>query len=485
MNEINVGLAGVGYWGSKLARNLHSAPGCKLAAISDPDPARAADTVHQYPEARSMGSLEDLIAADDIEAVVLATPASLHAEHAIAALQAGKHVFVEKPLALSVPDAEAVIAAAEAAGRTLMVGHTFLYSEPVRMLRRLISEGQLGNVLYVYGSRLNLGVIREDLNALWNFAPHDVAILLYLLGEMPTRVSARQFPVLNRRLEDVAFVVLEFPSGVVGHLHTSWLDPRKKREFTVVGDEKMVVYDDTSVETPVQVYDKGVAPLPLEPGATVPAGNGRDEDFGEFRLKIRAGDILSPRVAAREPLRTEMEHFIECVRTGATPLTDGRHGRDVVAILAAAEASSALDGAAVTVGDRGGPERMTVPLLDLHAQHAALAPEINEAIQRVLAHGRFINGPEVAAFEHGWARYCEVPHAVGSSSGTSALTLALKAAGVGPGDEVITTAFTFIATVESIVEAGATPVLVDCEPDSGLMTPGATARRVTPDTARS
>src|SRR4051794_8186068 len=205
MSDISIGLAGVGYWGSKLARNIHEARGARLAAICDPDQSRLEATVHRYPTARAIRKLEDLMTAEDLDAVVLATPAALHAEHTRAALAGGKHVMVEKPLALSSSSCQELCEAARAGERGLMGGHTFVYSEPVRMLRRLIQSGELGEILYVYGQRVNLGVIREDLNALWNFGPHDISILLYVLGDVPVRVSARQFSLLNRRLEDVAF----------------------------------------------------------------------------------------------------------------------------------------------------------------------------------------------------------------------------------------------------------------------------------------
>ncbi|HVS28988.1 MAG TPA: Gfo/Idh/MocA family oxidoreductase, partial [Solirubrobacteraceae bacterium] len=197
MTEVSVGLAGAGYWGSKLARNIFEASGCRLTAVCDADPSRLDATIERYPGCRGELELDRLLAADDIDAVVLATPASLHAAHADAAMRAGKHVLVEKPLALSTADCEGLCALADETSLTLMVGHTFIYSEPVNMLRDYVSQGQLGELLYVYGQRVNLGVIREDLNALWNFGPHDVSILLYLLGERPVRVSARQFPVLN------------------------------------------------------------------------------------------------------------------------------------------------------------------------------------------------------------------------------------------------------------------------------------------------
>lgn len=347
--EVAVGLAGVGYWGAKLARNLQEIGSCRFVAVADPDDTRAMDVAGRYPDARPFGSLDDMLESDEIEAVVLATPAAEHHRHVVKALAAGKHVFVEKPLALSSLDGEELVAAAERAGRTLMVGHTFLYSEPVRLLRQLIQDGELGCPLYVYGSRLNLGVIREDLNAWWNFGPHDVAILLHLLGEVPVSVSARQFNLLDRRLQDVAFVVLEFPSGVVGHIHTSWLDPRKVRQMTVVGRDKMAVYDDMDTESPLRIYDKGVTQFSDTIDVDALAAPAGRESFGEFKLRVRAGGMVAPRVEPREPLRTEIEHFLDCVRTGGRPLTDGRHGLDVVRVLEAAERSAAENGAAVPV----------------------------------------------------------------------------------------------------------------------------------------
>jgi len=333
VNEIAVGLAGVGYWGTKLARNIDGAPSCRLAAICDPDPARLAESGKRYRDSAQFVQLDDMLSAPGVDAVVFATPASQHAEHVRAALDAGKHVLVEKPLALSLVDCDDLIARADATGLTLMVGHTFVYSEPVRVLRQLIQAGELGRILYAYAHRLNLGVIREDLNALWNFGPHDVSILLYLLERMPERVSANEYALLSRELQDVVFLVLEFPDEIVAHIHESWLDPRKIRQLTVVGDRKMVVYDDTDVETPLRIYDKGV---------TVPLAESHygESGFGEFKLQTRTGDMVAPRVISREPLHVEVEHFAECVRTGARPETDARHGRDVVAILEAADHSA-------------------------------------------------------------------------------------------------------------------------------------------------
>jgi predicted dehydrogenase len=352
MSEISVGLAGVGYWGTRLARNLHEARGSRLAMICDPDSARLETELHRYPRARGTASYEDMLADDELDAIVLATPAATHVDGAKAALLAGKHVMVEKPLALSSSECAELCELAADRNLTLMVGHTFVYSEPVRMLRELIRSGDLGGVLYVYGQRVNLGVIREDLNALWNFGPHDISILLYLLEDRPVNVTARQFRLLGRSLEDVAFVIVEFASGVVAHIHDSWLDPRKIRQFTVVGDRKMAVYDDTDVESPLRIYDAGVFSVSRDGvkqhrfGAYNPQ---ESQGFGEFKLQVRAGDAYIPRVEAREPLRVEVEHFAHCVLTGERPLTDGVHATRVVSILEAADRSAEAGGAAAPV----------------------------------------------------------------------------------------------------------------------------------------
>src|SRR3954449_12452277 len=315
MSQVSVGIAGVGYWGTRLARNLHEAQGTQLVAICDPEPTRLEAAVHRYPRARGIASFDEMLADEQIEAVALATPAAAHAGQARAALEAGKHVLVEKPLALSSAECDELADLAQSQERVLMAGHTFVYSEPVRMLRSLIQGGELGDVLYVYGQRVNLGIIREDLNALWNFGPHDISILLYLLGDRPVNVSARQFRLLGRPLEDVAFVVIEFASGVVGHIHDSWLDPRKVRQFTVVGDRKMAVYDDTAVESPLRIYDAGLFSVSSDGGTQHRFGAYNPHEstgFGEFKLRVRAGDAFIPRVEPREPLRVEVEHFAEC-----------------------------------------------------------------------------------------------------------------------------------------------------------------------------
>lgn len=335
---IRIGVAGVGYWGSKLARNVAEANGCTLAAIVEPDPERLAGALARHPGVEGIAGIAELVARDDIDAVVLATPASIHGEQAAAALAAGKDVFVEKPLALSTFVCDRLIQMADRGKRILMVGHTFCYAPPVRALREIIERGELGRIAYAYSQRLNLGEIRQDTSAMWDLAPHDLSILRYLLGASPHRVSSRQFPLVGSEAEDVAFLVLEYPGGVVAHVHDSRLDPRKVRQLTVVGDQRMAVYDDMDTEAPLRLYDKGVD---REPNL--------GEGFGEFRYQVRAGDMRAPRIEPREPLREEIEHFARCCAERTQPLTDGRNGREIVATLEAAERSARACGIAVEV----------------------------------------------------------------------------------------------------------------------------------------
>lgn len=349
-DSVRIGMTGVGYWGSKLARNIYESRECDLAWIVDPDPALRSAAADRYG-CPAFSDLGEALAQGAADGVVLATPASMHAEHARQCLEAGAGVMVEKPLALTGAEARSLTSLADSRGLVLMVGHTFLFSEPVRYLRQLIADGSLGDVLYVYSQRLNLGIIRDDLNALWNLGPHDIAIALYLLDDRPARVSSRQYALLSRELEDVAFVTLEFDAGPVVHIHESWLDPRKVRLLTIVGSKAMAVYDDTDGDSPIRIYDTGVVAHD-EDGQEVPLGQRAPEvgeSFAQFKLLTRAGDMHAPRLVGAEPLRSEIDHFAASLRGDHPPLTDGAHGADVVAVLEAADASSAQGGAVVPV----------------------------------------------------------------------------------------------------------------------------------------
>jgi predicted dehydrogenase len=314
---VRVGVAGLGYWGPNLARNLAAIPGCELSWLCDSSPETLARLTGAFPAARCTGSLGDLLADQHLDAVVLATPVPSHAELAIAVARAGKHCFVEKPLATNTADAERALAAAEQAGRILMVGHLLEYHPAVARLKELVAGRELGELYYLYGERLNLGKLRADENALWSLGAHDVSVALHLIGEEPSECVAHGASFLRAGVEDVVFCYLRFPSGIVAHLHLSWLDPHKERRLTVVGSKRMATFDDMLIEGKLTIYDKGF-----------------DEDtrsWGEYIA--RSGDTYSPRIPNAEPLRLECEHFIECIRTGATPRSDGRSGVRVGRVL--------------------------------------------------------------------------------------------------------------------------------------------------------
>jgi predicted dehydrogenase len=320
---MRVAVAGLGYWGPNIARNLAALPDVELAWCCDPSEASRERVAPSFPGARFTGELDEVLADHSVDAVVLATPVPTHAALARRVLEGGKHCFVEKPLAQSAADAEAVLAAAERAGRTLMVGHLLEYHPGVIKLKELIDGGELGRVLYIYGNRLNLGKLRADENALWSLGAHDVSVLLRLAGEEPHEVEARGESYMREGVEDVVFCFLRFPSGLAAHLHLSWLDPHKERRFTVVGEQRMATFDDMALEGKLTVYDKGFD----EPATT----------YGEYIT--RSGDVWSPRISNVEPLRSECEHFMRCVREGTTPISDGAAGLRVVRVLEALQRS--------------------------------------------------------------------------------------------------------------------------------------------------
>jgi predicted dehydrogenase len=314
---VRIGLAGLGYWGPNLARNFDAVPAAELAWLCDPDPEKLATLAARHPTARVTTDFDELLADGTLDAVAVATPVVTHAELARSALLAGKHVFVEKPMALVEEEAAALVALAEERGLVLMPGHLLLYHPGVRKLKDLVRSGELGEVLYVYGNRQNLGQVRRDENALGSLGAHDLAVILYLLDEEPSECHAHGESFLTDGVEDVVFCFLRFPSGKVAHMHLSWLDPHKMRRMTVVGTSKMAVFDDMELERKVTVYDK--------------AAEQRLGTYGEWQT--RTGDISIPRVANDEPLRVECEHFLGLVAGEGDGLEAAKAGRAVVRVL--------------------------------------------------------------------------------------------------------------------------------------------------------
>jgi predicted dehydrogenase len=327
----NIAQIGCGYWGPNVLRNFSAQQGCWVKFVAEINPERQAYVRANFPRSEVVEDLDTILNDPQVDAVVIATPASSHYELAKKALGSGKHVFVEKPLATNLPDADELVSLAAAAERTLMVGHTFLYNAAVRYARKLLAGEELGQLYYIYSQRLNLGQVRSDVNAWWNLAPHDVSILLYLMNdELPVSVSAVGVSYIQPGIEDVVFATLKWASGVTGHIHVSWLDPGKIRKMTLVGSRKMVIYDDVS-DDKITIFDKGVDRVPK-------IGERMDYDqSGDFQLIHRTGDIWLPRISFQEPLKTEAAHFLDCLRNGTQPLTGPKHARDVVAVLEATQ----------------------------------------------------------------------------------------------------------------------------------------------------
>ena len=334
-DRVRTAVVGLGYWGPNLVRNLHEIEPAEIAAVCDLAPDRLDAITRRYPAVKATTSYDEILADPDIDAVAIATPVSTHHPLAAAALQAGKHVFVEKPFAASVAMANDLIAIAEERDLVVMPGHTFLYSPPVLLIKSLIDSGDLGEIYFISMSRVNLGLHQQDVSVVWDLGPHDFSILRYWLETIPSHVSAMSRSCVLPGTPDVAFINLEFPDPhpAIGHVEFSWLSPSKLRRTTIVGSEKMVVYDDTSNE-PVRVFDSGV--MLKDP-----------ESFGEYRLTYRSGDIVSPHVPVAEPLALELSDFCSAILHGTTPRSSQEIGIDVLRVIEAVDESLACGGSRV------------------------------------------------------------------------------------------------------------------------------------------
>ena len=322
-----VGVVGLGYWGPNLARNFDRLPGAELTWLCDASDEALERWGAALPSGRTTTQLDDLLADHSLDAVVVATPVPTHAELALRVIDAGKHCFVEKPLARSEEEAERVVEAARAAGRVLMVGHLLEYHPGVEKLEQLVRSGELGDLRYIYSNRLNLGKHRTDENALWSLGAHDVSVILRLAGDEPFSLNAQGESYVKPGVEDVVFALMRFDSGLIAHMHLSWLDPHKERRFTVVGSKRMATFDDMELERKLTIYDKGI-----------------DQDYSSYGEYIaRSGDVFSPRVPNEEPLRIECRHFLDCVRDGSEPRTGGDSALRVVRVLERLQAELSSD----------------------------------------------------------------------------------------------------------------------------------------------
>ncbi|MGQ0505144.1 MAG: Gfo/Idh/MocA family protein, partial [Myxococcaceae bacterium] len=314
MNRI--ALIGAGHWGPNLLRNFHNHQTSEVAWVVDRDAGRLEQVKSRFPEVQLSQDAADVFRDASVDAVVIATPTVTHYALVKAALEAKKHVLVEKPITANTAEGVELTALAEKVGRVLMVGHVFVYNSAVRKVKQYLDEGRVGRVYYVSMVRTNLGPIRMDVNAAWDLASHDISIVNYWLGADPITASAVGGTWINPGIEDAVFATLRYPNGVLVNLHASWLNPRKSRDITVVGEGRMLTCDDMNLNEPIRIYDKGVTDARTQPGFV--------DTFASFRASVREGDITVPKVALGEPLKTECEHFLECIKTGKAPLTGGR-----------------------------------------------------------------------------------------------------------------------------------------------------------------
>jgi predicted dehydrogenase len=327
---VQVAQIGVGYWGPNLLRNLVANKRCKVSAVVDLSSERRDFVRGLYPAIKVTDNIEEVIHDPEIEAVVIATPVATHFDLAMRALAAGKHILVEKPMARSVTEVDEIGRLATEKNRVAMVGHTFLYNSAVRYVKKLIDSGELGDIRYIYSQRLNLGRIRSDVDALWNLAPHDISVIQYWLGDpKPKSVVRRGVDYIQDNIDDVVFMSIMYPNKVMANIHVSWLDPLKVRLMVAIGSKKMVVYDDTT-ENKIAIYDKGI-------DRKAALGENRENKNPQIQaFDHRSGDVLLPKIDFKEPLKVEIDHFIDCIQNGTTCLTGVDHARKVVEILSTA-----------------------------------------------------------------------------------------------------------------------------------------------------
>ncbi|MFN7139541.1 MAG: Gfo/Idh/MocA family protein [Limisphaerales bacterium] len=328
-------MVGCGYWGPNLIRNFKTLPDCKLRLICDADEKRLEHLKTFYPQVEMSTDFKHMLNGINLDAVVIATPVRYHFQMARASLLAGKHTFIEKPMATSSAECEELNAIAKKNGVLLMVGHTFLYSAPVRTIKKVVRCGDIGEIRYISSRRLNLGLFQKDINVTWDLAPHDISIILYIMEEYPIVVNCQGHSYITPGIEDVTNMSLGFSNGRFATIQNSWLDPRKVREMTIVGTKRMIVYDDVEPIEKIRIYDARVERPP------------HYDTFAEFQYSYHYGDSYIPYVKQEEPLRVECQHFLDCIKQGMAPFSDGEKGLELVKILEASSASMKRKGAAV------------------------------------------------------------------------------------------------------------------------------------------
>jgi predicted dehydrogenase len=353
---IQMAVVGCGYWGPNLIRNFRSVSGCNVRAVCDVKNDRLAHMKQLYPEVEIIRDFKQVVEDPAIDAIAIATPVRSHFKMAEAVLQAGKHVLIEKPMASSVTDCKELIMLAERRNLILMLGHTFIYSPPVRKIKEIIDYGDIGEIQYISSRRLNLGLFQTDINVTWDLAPHDISIILYIMGQPPVSVNCQGKAHVNPKIEDVTNMTLNFANGGFATIQSSWLDPNKVREMTFVGSKRMLLYNDLEPMEKIKIYDKRVETPP------------HYDTFAEFHYSYHYGDMYAPYIKQYEPLRMECQEFIDCIKTGSEPETGGLEGLQVVQILEAASKSLKNEGTLVKI-DRIDPLDFIIE----NEQHASAA----------------------------------------------------------------------------------------------------------------
>ena len=341
---LNIAVIGCGYWGPNLVRNFYSLEGCRVKYVCDVQEDRLAHLKRLYPDIETVTDFNYVIDDPEVDAVTIATPVGLHYELAKKSLEAGKHTFIEKPMAATVAECKELIEIADNMNLRIVVGHTFIYSPPVRKIKEIVSKAVLGEMQYISTRRLNLGLFQTDINVTWDLAPHDISIILYIMGKEPVFVNCQGKAHVNPEIEDVTNLTLNFENGGFATIQSSWLDPNKVREMTFVGSKRMLVYNDLEPNEKIKIYDKRVETPPYY------------DTFAEFHYSYHYGDIYSPYIKQYEPLKVECQHFIDCIKTGEKPLSGGLEGLKVVQILEAASKSLKSNGAPVEIDFNGQKE---------------------------------------------------------------------------------------------------------------------------------
>jgi len=472
---MKVAVVGLGYFGVNYVRIAAELPDSELIAVCDVFKANVDKVCAKYPGVKGFTDLDQLLALEELEAVILITPAVTHYDNAKKVIQAKKHLLIEKPFTTNSKQGVELTDLAQQSGITLLVGHTFLYNTGIQTTKRIMESNDFGDLLYMYATRTNLGPFRDDVNAAWDLAPHDISIFQYITGKVPSWVcavgacplgaSAKPGSPRSRMsdtIEDVVFITLGYEgTSLISNIHVSWANPKKVRELTLVGSGMRLVFDDMDPAARVKVFKTPVQ----GPGQPLPSEMMTDGSYqAAFYGALQTGDTYYPSIKPSEPLKDQVSDFLKCAKEGRQPVSDARFGADVVRVLQAIQESVKKGGEKVMVPSHNSfkvSPTSNIPLVDLKANYLRIKDEVWAGMHDVVEKTAFVLGPHVKKFEDEFAAWCGMKYCLGLNSGTDALYLAVKFYDIGEGDEIIVQGNTFIASVLAISNNGATPVLVD------------------------